>query len=552
MRVFSLLLAILLVGCSSSTISTNTALVPATGRVPIQVQAVPLAAQTGCTASFVAHDLDHTTTVPARIARMFEGNGAGVAIDDLDGDALPEIVLANSHSPNTILWNLGGLRFRTEHMPQGDTRAVNIVDVNADNLPDLVFTRRLAAPLFLRNTGDPQQRFVQETLPNVARPAYAMAWGDLNGDTILDLVTASYDAELLTSQGNNFLMGPGAGVYVYTRRENSVEVQRLANKSQALAITLFDQNNDGQPDIGIGNDFALPDMYWQHQNGTWTTVQPFQATSHSTMGFDQGDIDNRGQEALFSSDMKPYDKSVANLARWQPMMLEMWSPPPLGDPQIMENVLQIRDAQGQLHNQAYERSIDATGWSWSGVFGDLDNDGWLDLYVVNGMIETELFNYLPGGELVEQNQALRNDRTGHYLAMPAWGLGSTRSGRGMAMADLDNDGDLDIVVNNVSTPAQLFENQLCSGISLELELYWPKSMNSRAIGATLILHTSTGDYLRSVRASAGYLSGSSARQHIAFQAGTILHQIEIRWPDGAISAVDQPQAEQLLKITREK
>ncbi|MBK9941030.1 MAG: CRTAC1 family protein [Kouleothrix sp.] len=324
----------------------------------------------------------------------------------------------------------------------------------------------------------------------------------------------------------------------------------LAPKSQALAITLFDQNDDGRPDIAIGNDFATPDMYWQQRGNGWAAAEPFRATSHSTMGFDQGDIDNQGHDALFASDMKPYDTSVASLARWQPMMRAMWSPPVPGDRQIVENVLQVRGADGQLLNQAYDRGVDATGWSWSGVFGDLDNDGWLDLYVVNGMIESELFGYLPGGELVEQNQALRNDHTGRFVRTPAWGLGSTRSGRGMAMADLDGDGDLDIVVNNLSTPAQLFENQLCSGTSLEVELRWPASMNTRALGATLIVHTNAGDYQRSVRASAGYLSGASARQHFGLARGTLLRQLEIRWPDGAVSAIDSPEPATLLIVTR--
>src|SRR6476469_7822067 len=96
--------------------------------LPVVVQSAPLAAPAACSGAFVAHDLDHVTTTPGATARMFEGNGSGVAIDDLDGDGRPEVVLANSYGPNTILWNQGGLALRTERMSQGDSRAINLVD----------------------------------------------------------------------------------------------------------------------------------------------------------------------------------------------------------------------------------------------------------------------------------------------------------------------------------------------------------------------------------------------------------------------------------------
>jgi enediyne biosynthesis protein E4 len=172
------------------------------------------------------------------------------------------------------------------------------------------------------------------------------------------------------------------------------------------------------------------------------------------------------------------------------------------------------------------------------------------LYVVNGFMEASTFAHLPEHELVEENQTLRNLGDGQFASMPDWGLGSTRSGRGMSMADLDNDGDLDIVVNNLRGTAQLFENQLCTGKSLEVDLTWPDSANTRAIGTTLVLHSDRGDYYRDVKAASGYLSGDASRIHFGVPDGIQLDQLEIRWPDGEVSVVDALAEDSLFRVTR--
>jgi hypothetical protein len=267
------------------------------------------------------------------------------------------------------------------------------------------------------------------------------------------------------------------------------------------------------------------------------------------MSFDWGDIDNNGSFELLATDMKPYDLGVKTLAEWLPMMATMRRVP-RGSPQRDENVLQVLEADHRYHNQSDERGIDATGWSWSGKFGDLDNDGFLDLYIVNGMIDIDLFDYLPGGELVEANQAFRNLGGETFASAPQWGLESTASGRGLSLADLDNDGDLDMVVNNLRSAAQLFENQLCGGAGLEVDLRWADSANTRALGAQLILHTSAGTYTRDVRAGSGYLSGDPARVHFGVPTGATLLRLEVLWLDGRVSSIEAPTTNTLLTITR--
>jgi hypothetical protein len=181
----------------------------------------------------------------------------------------------------------------------------------------------------------------------------------------------------------------------------------------------------------------------------------------------------------------------------------------------------------------------------------LDNDGYLDLYSVNGMIEESLFGHMPNHELVEKNQAFRNENGLRFRAMPGWRLDSEYSGRGMLMADLDQDGDLDIVVNNLRGPAQLFDNRLCtSGRSIEVDLRWPASANTHALGATVTLVTDSGTYLRDVRGGSGYLSGDPPRLHFGFPTAATLLRLEIQWPDGALSTLDLLDAGTLLTVTR--
>ncbi len=554
---------LILLGCAQFPAS-NPARLSATppaaaSQVPVGVNASPLMAPAQpCEGTFAPHTLNFTTTIADGAVHLFDSNGSGVAIGDLDDDGRLDLVFANLDGPNAVFWNQGNLRFRKQELDDSNSRAVNIVDVDGDGYLDIVFTYRGGGVGFWRNTGDlsaPNAKgsgpLIREALPGVFAPAYAMAWGDLNADGALDLVTGSYDAELAKSKANAFLFSDGGGVYYYQQRADySFQALRLARTAQALVIALPDLNGDGRPDIFVGNDFTLPDATWLQQDQGWGAAQPFAAMSESTMSFDQGDIDNDGHPELFTTDMKPYDLGTYTLAAWLPMMAGMPQSQAAGDPQVMENVLQILGADATFHNRAYAYGVDATGWSWSGKFGDLDSDGFLDLYVVNGMIATELFHHLPNDELIEQNQALRNNGSGRFLPAPNWGLGSTASGRGMSMADLDGDGDLDIVVNNVRSPAQLFENRLCGGTNLEVDLRWPASRNTRAIGARLALHTSAGIYYRDVRAGSGYLSGDPARLHFGFPTGATIQRLEVRWPDGAVSSVEGLHGPALLTVTR--
>lgn len=514
-------------------------------QVPVTVSATPLGSSE-CSSTFVTHELDHVTKTRGNEVTFYDSNGSGVAIGDLNNDGRLELVLANLKGNNSIFWNEGSLSFRKEELSHGDSRGVAIVDVDGDGWNDVVFTQNLGTPSFWRNQ---QGVLEKDYLDGVNAPAYTMTWGDLDADGDLDLVTASYNSLLEKELKDTFLFSSGAGVFVYTNTPDGFVAERLAQKSQALALTLFDLDNDGKQDILVGNDFEVPDYFYLNKDGGWLETQPFSRYTRNTMSFDVADVDNDGVNELFATDMKPNFNDLTELAMWMELMDKGFHKQVRSSPQRPENVLQKRTDKG-FQNIAYDKKLDATGWSWAGEFGDLDNDGLQDLYVVNGMIAKDLFDFLPNDKLVEKNRVFRNLGNNNFESVD-WGLSATASGRGMMMADLDNDGDLDIVVNNLESPSVVFENQLCGGNSLELELGW-NSANSKAIGANLKLTTSAGTLMRDVYATSGYLSGESSRVHFGVPKDATLQGLEILWPDGQTSSVTDLQVNTLLSVTREE
>ena len=510
---------------------------------PVTVDMQPLQARAECSGSFLAHELDHITIPTAEPVGYYDSNGAGLAIGDLNRDGLLDIVLANLAGDNHVFWNRDDLIFDRLALPsRTPARAAATVDVDGDGWLDIVFTQQASAPLLWRNRGD--ESFETQVLDGVNYIGYAMNWLDADGDGDLDLVTGSYDVENEKLLGQS---GPRSGVIYYENRAGSFRARRLADRSNTLAI-LTRMNPNGEPEITIGNDFAVPDRTFRFVTGAWQEREPLEVMPHSTMSYDAADLDNDGLREVFAVDMKPYADDEATLAQWRPVMDMMMAMPHVeGDPQIMENVLYVFSVAGAA-NVAREMRLDGTGWSWSAKFGDLDNDGYQDLYVVNGMISVELFWHLPHDELVEENLVYRNRSGTGFERQPGWGLNDRASGRGMSLADLDNDGDLDVVVNNLLRPAKLFENRLCAGESVEVDLHWS---GGTAIGAQLSLQTDLGTYHRDVSAVSGYLSGDSSRVHFGFPAGAAPRRLSILWSDGGYSEALDLRSNTLITVSRE-
>ena len=524
--------------------------------VPVEVKVATGRSETACDNSFHRHTLIHETTAPEWTVAGFDANGSGIAAGDLDRDGWLDLVLGGYAQSNTILWNDGNLSFEPQQLGEGLTREVQLVDVDGDGFLDIATTRRGSGLAVWRNTGADERAAIFErmVLPGIDRPLYSMDWLDVDADGDLDLGAATYDAELMDLFGSEFLMNNSGGVYLFSMEDGRFRLQQLTLQAQGLATLFLDVTGDGQAELLVGNDFATPDFFFQQEADGWTTIEPFDVTTHSTMSLSAGDINNDGRFDLFATDMKPAPDDQAALAAWQPVMEAMMAAgmEEHDERQLMQNVLQVAaDDHGGWADAADSDPLAATGWSWAGSFGDLDNDGWLDLYVVNGMIEATLFAHLPDHELVERNHAFRSGADGSLMPAPEWNLGDQASGRGMVMADLDRDGDLDIAVNNLRSPAVLFENRLCGGVGLQLDLLQETGGNSHAVGARVIVAANSKRWVRTVRVADSYLSGRAPRLHFGLGNQDQDVQVTIQWPDGEHTTIGGVAPGSLVTVIRE-
>lgn len=532
-------------------------------------------AESPCSGSFVRHELDHTTTPRGGVTAMVDGTGAGVYADDLDDDGRVDLVLPNLSGESSILWNEtvvpGEPIFDRTTLETGRFRQAVALDLDADGDRDLALTTGIGPPIgFLQG---PDRSF-ERTEIRTGAVAFSMAAGDLDGDGTVELVTGSYNAELTMNRDNRVLLGTDVGVAVLQPTADTlatgVQTDFLTESAQALATLVVDIDGDGLDDIVVGNDLGTPDRVWLTSPDLagvdgLTVTELFDITSLSTMSIDVADIDNDGDRDLITTDMARMDGS--DDAVWAPVEADI-EQARVDDVQQPRNAVQIADdSSGSMvfDESAIDLGVSATGWSWSGLLGDLDGDGRVDLYVVNGMQAEGIFETLPDGELVEANQAFRNVGA-EFEPAPEWGLATTEGGRGMSQADLDGDGDLDIVVNNLGTPSVMWENQLCdaadeSASSLIIEPIWSGTQNLDALGATVTVtgaSISADDEVTAARSgivtgSRGYISTSATQVHFGVGVAVADNDVfdaTIRWPDGAITVVDGLDPDTTTRVER--
>ncbi len=520
-------------------------------------------------------------------------SGGGVAIGDVNGDYLPDLYFTGNLVPNRLFINEGNLQFKEVSQQagvmgsKGWTTGCVMADVNGDGLLDIYVCKSGKLPeeqrrneLFI-NRGD--GTFTESAARfGLDDPGYSMhaIFFDYDGDNDLDCYLINYPVEAFNNfyvqemrnkrdpfSGDKLLRNDG-GRFVDVSEEAGISGSPIGF-SQSAAV--HDFNQDGWPDIFVSTDFTEHDLYYINQgDGTFRELlsDAFAHTSHFSMGNDAQDINRDGWPDLVVLDMLPEDnyrqKTLLGPHGYDKYQLQV----EFGfHRQQMRNTLHLNDGDGRFREVAQLAGISNTDWSWSALLADFDNDAWMDLYITNGFrrdyTNLDFLKYdVPAmraqaeregrepdlGEMVRQlpevripNYCFRNLGNGRFEnTTRAWGLEIPSFSNGAAYADLDGDGDLDLVVNNIDAKAFIFENTSPAGTNwLRVQLNGPPR-NRFGTGAQVSLITRSGLLLEQMMMpNRGFLSSVEPILHFGLGAEEI-DQISVRWPDGRVQHIPNP------------
>ena len=523
--------------------------------------------------------------------------GGGVCLGDFDNDGWCDLLLTSPHGGGHLYRNLGDFQFENAtqkaKLDFGDAwlTGATFVDVNNDGWNDLFVCTYGGSNFLYLNCGDGtfQNQTDATGLDFVgANVKMTFADYDLDGDLDAFLVTNRREPTKPVkiryegSQGN-YTVAPEhqelalvinlpngeqkftkAGQRDHLFQNQFVETGQLTFRDvseraglsgnfHGLDATWWDHNGDGFPDLYIANDFTDPDQFWQN-NGDGTFSDILETAVPNTpwfcMAATPGDLNNDGRLDLFTTDMAGTTHYRQKKAMGS-MDAVAWFLDTAEPRQFMRNALFVNTGTERFMEVAQMAGIASSDWSWSVQIADFDNDGYEDIFVTNGFprdymdsdfniqlarkgLQGNPFAWHQAPELKEENVAFRNLGNLEFEKVSKeWGLGEVGVSFGAAVGDLDNDGDLDLVINNYEGAPSIFRNT--STANRMRIAFDHDSKNVQGLGARVQLTTAMGTQTRYIANGSGFMSANQTGAFFGLADQTKATELRVTWPDGSVT-----------------
>ncbi|MEP6738489.1 MAG: VCBS repeat-containing protein, partial [Chryseolinea sp.] len=526
--------------------------------------------------------------------------GGGVAVGDINNDGLTDIFFSGNAVSSRLYLNKGNLQFEDITESSGilnnswGTGAV-MADVNQDGWVDIYLCVSGSGEdrsnlLFINNKNNTFKESAKAYGVAEQRQSMHASFFDYDGDEDLDLFIITNPASFENNVNNiqpRKLKGEGVSTDILYRNNGdntftdvSIEAGILV-EGYSLGLAISDINNDQWPDIYISNDFIGNDiLYINNQDGTFTNraAEYFKHTSFAGMGNDIADVNNDGLVDVVELDMRPEDNKRQKLIipptgydKYQ-LSLRMGY-----EPQFSRNTFQLNRGNNKFSEISFLAGISSTDWSWSPLLADYDNDGDKDLFVTNGFLRDlgnmdyityqNIYN-TPLGTVQSKTdkklsaiKALESAVVSNYIfentgnlifenQSATWGLNTKTVSNGAVYVDLDNDGDLDLVINNMNSEALVYENrsnELHQRNYLRIKFEGPL-LNKDGIGAKIISYSNNQKQFTEHFLNRGYESTVDNILHIGLDTARVVDSLEVIWPDGKTERLRDVKANQLVVL----